>query len=30
MEYTRLHDGISWYEQKAVYARIGTRFALSA
>ena len=30
LEYTRLHEGISWYEQKAVYARIGTRFALSA
>lgn len=30
LEYTRLHDGISWYEQKAVYARIGARFALSA
>lgn len=30
LEYTRLHDGISWYEQKAVYARMGTRFALSA
>lgn len=30
LEYTRLHDGMSWYEQKAVYARIGTRFALSA
>lgn len=30
LEYTRLHDGISWYEQKAIYARIGTRFALGA
>lgn len=30
LEYTRLHDGISWYEQKAVYARIGTRFSLGA
>ena len=30
LEYTRIQDGISWYEQKAVYARIGTRFALSA
>ena len=30
LEYTRLHDGISWYEQKAIYARMGTRFALSA
>ena len=30
LEYTRLHEGISWYEQKAVYARMGTRFALSA
>ncbi len=30
LEYTRLHDGISWYEQKAVYARIGTRFAMGA
>ncbi len=30
LEYTRLHDGISWYEQKAIYARMGTRFAMSA
>ncbi|MEK6920653.1 MAG: transposase [Nanoarchaeota archaeon] len=30
LEYTRLEDNISWYEQKAIYARIGTRFALSA
>lgn len=30
LEYTRLHDGISWYEQKAIYARMGTKFALSA
>lgn len=30
LEYTRLNDGISWYEQKAIYARIGTRVALSA
>jgi putative transposase len=30
LEYTRLETGISWYEQKAVYARIGTRFALGA
>ncbi len=30
LEYTRLHDGMSWYEQKAVYARIGTRMALGA
>lgn len=30
LEYTRLHDGVSWYEQKAIYARMGTRFALSA
>ncbi len=30
LEYTRLHDGLSWYEQKAIYARMGTRFALGA
>lgn len=30
LEYTRLKDGISWYEQKAIYARMGTRFALGA
>ena len=30
LEYTRLQTGISWYEQKATYARIGTRFALGA
>lgn len=30
LEYTRLHNGISWYEQKAVYARMGTKFALGA
>lgn len=30
LESTRLRDGISWYEQKAVYARMGTKFALSA
>lgn len=30
LEYTRIHDGISWYEQKAIYARMGTTFALSA
>lgn len=30
LEYTRIHDGLSWYEQKAVYARMGTRFALGA
>jgi len=30
LEYTRLNDGISWYEQKAIYARMGTRFALGA
>ena|SRR3989338_877385 len=30
LEYTRIHDGISWYEQKAIYARMGTRFALGA
>lgn len=30
LESTRLRDGISWYEQKAAYARMGTRFALSA
>jgi putative transposase len=30
LEYTRLHDNISWYEQKAIYGRMGTRFALGA
>jgi SRSO17 transposase len=30
LEYTRLHQGISWYEQKAIYARLGTRLALGA
>ena len=30
LEYTRLQTGISWYEQKAVYARIGTQMALGA
>lgn len=30
LEYTRLQTGVSWYEQKAVYARIGVRFALGA
>lgn len=30
LEYTRIQDGVSWYEQKAMYARIGTRFAIGA
>ena len=30
LESTRLRDGVSWYEQKAVYARMGIQFALSA
>ena len=30
LEYTRIHDGLSWYEQKAIYARIGTQCALGA
>ena len=30
LEYTRLQTGMSWYEQKAVYARIGTQMALGA
>lgn len=30
LEYRRLKEHISWYEQKATYSRIGVRFALSA
>ena len=30
LEYKRLKEHISWYEQKASYSRIGVRFALSA
>lgn len=30
LEYRRLKEHISWYEQKAAYSRIGVRFALGA
>jgi len=30
LEHKRLKEHVSWYEQKAVYSRIGVRFALSA